>query len=228
MSPTLAPVEIPDAAPMEALGQATIERARELVKITDQASCDRAQAELQRIKDGRQSVIDAFAPAAEATHRAHKEVTRLRGSLVAVFDQAELLLAPAVTGWIVAENRRLQAEQARLEAEAKARQDAAALAEAEEHEAGGDHEAAERVLEEAVSAPPPVVELPKAKPAPGLTMRTSWDFRIVRLSDVKDEYKVPNEVAIRKVVQALGQKAVGAVGGIEVFQVQTLARAARR
>jgi hypothetical protein len=69
--------------------------------------------------------------------------------------------------------------------------------------------------------PETVAEAPDVK---GLSKRVKWAFTVTNAAAVKREFCAPDEKAIRKVVEAMGERAVAVVGGIEVRQETSLVR----
>jgi hypothetical protein len=125
------------------------------IAITDQATFDRAQEMLLGIRDLRKEVENTFGPICKKAHDAWKEATGQRKRADDPLEQAEQLLRPKITGYIQ------QQERIRLEAERRAREEAARQArEAEEarqaeirrQEAEAKRLAEERALADAVQA----------------------------------------------------------------------------
>lgn len=134
-----------------------------------------------------------------------------------------------------ARKERDRIERQRLAAEAKAREKAeelrkqAAEANAAEcakiqqrmAEDAAKAEAKQAELEaKAASVTAPVIhrEAPKVE---GLSTRTVWKFRILDARKLPPEYTVPDEVKIRKVVQAL--KGDANIPGVEVYSEESMA-----
>jgi len=74
----------------------------------------------------------------------------------------------------------------------------------------------EATLQEAISAPAPVVFVPKETPkVKGISYTTRWDFEVVDASLIPDEYKMPDLGKIRKVVDAM--KSLTKIPGIRAY-----------
>ncbi|HQQ75733.1 MAG TPA: hypothetical protein PLB01_00125 [Thermoanaerobaculia bacterium] len=209
------PIEVPDAGPMKQEGLAIVEQAL-AVHITDPESHKAAAEQLVHIAGMVKRVKAAFAEPKRLAHAAHKSITALEGEALEHLEKADRLYRSAISRWLVEEDRRRAAEQARIEAEERAKAQDAAIAEAVALEAAGDIKGAERVLAEPVLAP--VVEIPKTV-TPGVSQgRKSYDFRITDPAAIKRQYLIPDEVAIRKIVKAMGPDAATVIGGIEVLE----------
>jgi hypothetical protein len=215
----------PDPTPLKAQGLAVIERAQ-AITITTNEEFEVAGAELRRVASLKRAIEDAFAPAKKAAYDAHKKITALEAALLEYPKTAEALIKQAISRFDMEQARIRRIREAEAQAEAKRRQDAAAMEEAEALQAAGDQRGAEQVIEEAAAAPAPVIEL--ARPmAAGISTRKSFTYRIVDASKIDRRFLIPDEVSIRKLVRAMGPDAAAIVGGIEVIEERIVsARAA--
>lgn len=211
-------ITVPDETPMREMGVATLDRARGLAQIKNAEQAAAAGAELVRVRAGKKAVMDAFAPAAEAADRAHKEITKLRGSLVAYFDQANNVLTPAISAWEVEQDRIRRVEQARIQKEEQEKLEAQQLADAEAAEGRGDMETAVQILEAPVAAP--VIEIPRQQ-VQGLSFRVKFRFEVVDVTKMDRKFLTPNLPMIQKLVDSMKHDAVGLVGGIRVVEDRT-------
>jgi hypothetical protein len=186
------------------------------VTVIDDASYQDAAAGLSAVAGLRKSIEFAFADSKRKAFEAHKAITKLEGDLLAFPKRAELIIKDKIRVYTVEQERRRRIAEAEASAEAKRRQDEAAMAEAEELEKAGDHRGAAQVLQEAVTAPIPVIELPKPT-APGISTRKGWGYRVTDPSEHRRDYLILDEAKVGKIVRALGPDAEKVVGGIEVF-----------
>jgi|SRR6185437_522383 len=153
----------------------------------------------------------------EAANKVHKFLTGIRSILLRPYEQADLLLQERREAWrqkCEKEDQERRDEEQRL---AKEAQEAQAMTEAAELAAAGEHEAADIVLEQAASAPPPPIMVQSSVPKQaGISLRRSWIFVITNPKLVKKEFLSPDEKKIKPIVDRLGKDAVSIVGGIEV------------
>lgn len=212
-------ITVPDDAPMREIAVAQLDRARALANITSAEGYEAAAKELIRVRSGKRSVMDAFAPAADAADKAHKEITKLRASIVATFDQANSILAPAISAWEVEQERQRRLEQMRQQEEEQKKLEAQRLQEAELADALGDTEAAVQILDAPIVAP--VIEIPRPKVA-GMSSRSVWKFSVIDASKVDPKYLTPDLAKIQAVVNGLKADAAGTIGGIKVWEEKVL------
>lgn len=217
---TQSEIRLPDSEPMKKQGLAVIETAM-AIHITDPESHKAAAAELVRVAGLVKSIKAAFSEPKRLANEAHKAITTLENQLLEYPQKADRMIRNAISEYLIQEERERRIEQARIEAEEKKRAEDAAIKEAEALEAAGDHRAAEKVLSTPVLAP--VVEI-QTTVTPGVsTGRKDYDFRIVDPAAVNRRFLIPDEVAIRKLVKAMGPDAAGMVGGIEVLERRVVA-----
>lgn len=128
---------------------------------------------------------------------------------------------------------RQQEEQRRAEAERQRKlreeEEAERLRRAVEASEGGLEELGDAILEQPVALPsyvqPPAP--PPVKTA-GVSEVEVWKFEIIDASKIDRKFLVPDESAIRRVVQAMKEDAAAIVGGIRIIRdVQIRGRAAK-
>jgi len=190
--------------------------------IRDSATLEAAGEFLRlRVKAMLRQADEAFDPIIKAAHATHKVAVERKKAVTEPLLEAERTLKGAIGEYHASileqqrvEQRRLEAE-ARVEAERKQLEAAAAL------EKAGQREAAEQVLQA------PVVVLPVPRPAApppaapkGVSVRTVFKYRFLNPDLIHRNFMVPNEGAIAALVKSQGQKAVATigVGGIEVYE----------
>lgn len=188
-----------------------VTRARELV-VVDDASYKAAGEQLQVVKRLRNEVAATFGPMKKKAHEAHKEILAQEKKHDDPLIAAERVLKQEkIAPFLDRREQEERAERARLEAEARQRDEDARLAEAANLEAAGEREAAERVLDEPAMAPPAPTLPPKPK-ATGVSTRKAYVVEVVDLMAlVRDvaagkapiNVLVPNESALRKMADAL-------------------------
>lgn len=190
-----------------------VERALEIV-VTDSQSYANAAQFLLDIKDKRKFLDNEFEDSITAAHEAHKKVLALKRKATDGLDEAERIVKPKIATYLAEEEKKRRDEEARLQAEAQKRAETEALELAAAAEKAGDHAEAEAIINDPVVAPVLVLQ-PTTPKVSGIAMRKKWTFRIVNAALLPREYLTPDEQAIRKVVEALKDKAN--IPGVRVF-----------
>jgi hypothetical protein len=184
------------------------------IKIVDAVTYVQAGETLKVIKGIRKEIDATFDPIIEAAHQAHKIAIDKKKKADAPLVEAENYLKPAIFAYAVEQERKRKAEDGRLWKIARKEEEDRRMAEALSAEAEGNHEEAEEIIQAPVYVPPVVVE--KQTPTvSGVSMVTTWKFRIV------DELKVPrgylkvDEIKIGGVVRAM--KGATSISGVEAY-----------
>lgn len=153
-------------------------KARDLaLSVKDDEGYRAAGEFLIAIKGFRKKVDDAFAPAVQKAHEAHKAIKALQNQAAAPLDEAERIIKPALAAYDQEQDRIRREEQDRLAAEQKKRDDDARIAEAAKVAENGDLDGANAILEAPpapIVAPPPP---PKAAVA-GISYRETWKAEV--------------------------------------------------
>ena len=229
-----------ESGKLVAQGQELIASARSL-EVLDAAGFEFAAAVAQRLRGALARAKEVLDPFVRTADQAHKAAVAHRAAVLAPYQEAQRIVDQKAEAW-EREQRRIadeaaaavRREQERLEREARERaeaeqrrllreaetlrlEEAATLADA------GDHEAAERLLEEPVEAPvvapePVFVAAPPAAAQPphvsGYGFRTVWDIVVEDPALVPEEYKVVDEAKVKRVVNAMQGKI--SIPGIKV------------
>lgn len=152
-------------------------------------------------------------------HTIHKEACADRDKDLAPFDQADRILERKRLDYDEEKRKLAAAKEQRDREAAQLERHETALAEAAELESIGEHEAAEEVIQQAITAPAPAIvvepDLPKSQ---GQVKKKKWKFRVVDESKVNRAFLTPDLSAIRRVVESSGPKVAATVGGIEVYE----------
>jgi hypothetical protein len=163
-------------------------------------------------------------PLCDATNRAHKQATALRGELLAPFEQAEKLYGRKM--WDFEQEAKRVAREAQEKLEREAREQAARDQEARANVLDASGHTEEAVAELERETPAQAVQLPPALPKiNGYSSREEFDFEILDVDQIKREFMVPDHSAIRAMVKKMGTRAAGIVGGIRIV---TVARQTKR
>lgn len=217
----------------------------------------RAGELLLAIKGVRAKIDAAFDPIVAAAHQAHKVAVAQKKAQDEPLARAEAIIKPRMSAWAVEEERKRQAEQARLQAEAdkkaheeavaaakaRAKAEAEALAAARRLEKAGDAAGAQAVLDEAAAVPPPpppmpapAVVVPSAVPrVAGVAPVKRWTFEITdRPAAIRAALANPAlSFLVTLDETAMGrlvtaQKGAFHLPGVRAFQSSGIAAAARR
>jgi len=194
------------------------------------------------IKPALKQLDDAFDPIVRSWHAGHKQTLATKKALAKPLLEAEAQIKKMLGAYAVEQARvkRLEAAQA-AEEEARVAREAQEAADAEEavrlledgDEAGalellGVTDDGDDVEEE--DEPEPVYVAPvkvKAPEAEGVTVRMLKRYRITDPSKINRAFLKPDEKAIQKTVEAIGEAAAQTVGGIEVYEVPSVGAQAR-
>lgn len=183
-------------------------------KINGPESFEAANQRRQAAKALIKEIKETFDPIVRKQMDALSEAKAQRDKYLNPAEQADAVYKNKMLAWDIAENKRIADEQERLRKEAQAKADKEKLAKAIKAEKAGDTEKANQILDTPtpIVAPPP----PPAPKAAGFHTRMDWDFEIVDEPLVPIEYRIVDEVKIRKIVKAL--KGETKILGVRVFE----------
>jgi len=191
---------IPDTNEFTSDGARLLKQSQEL-EVTTREQADEAGRTLKYAKERIAAIETAFEPLCEATNRAHKMATGMRGTLVKPFEQARQYINAAIAAFDRKEQKRLRDEQAAREAAARKEAEEAQLARAMQLEKAGKKEQAAAVIEAPTQFIAPAKE--EYKPAT-VNKRVTWgDYEVTDPAAIPREYLMPDDKAIRKVIQGL-------------------------
>ncbi|MBI5193252.1 MAG: hypothetical protein HZA08_07415 [Nitrospirae bacterium] len=188
--------------------------------ISDDTTYIKAGEFLKGLKAIAGEIKETFRPGIEQAFKLHRTLISTEKNHLEPVAEAESIIKKKMMGYQDEQERKRREEEARLREEARKREEEARLAEAVFHEAAGNNEEAEAILNLPIE-PPPVI-LPKATPkVAGISTRVIWKFRIVDANKIPREYMIPYEQAIGALVRALGDAAK--IPGIEVYPETNIA-----
>lgn len=169
-------IETPATADIQTSASGCLAVAQACV-ITTQSEAESANAALRDIKAMSKQVTERFEPAVTAANRAHKELTKLRASLLDPLERAEKIIKSKLGEFMMAEQRKADEARRAAEREAQARAEEERLAHAASLKRQG------RTLEAAAELDAPVVAAPVLAPpaAPkiaGTSVREMWTGRV--------------------------------------------------
>ena len=173
---------------------------------------------LRGLRALRKKIGETFDPIIKKAHEAHKTALDEKKKADGPLRKAEGYLMQMMSNFTVAEEKRLEAEaRARQEAEKKKAEDER-LDQAEQLEKEGRGDVANQLLEAPVVVPEvkAVQDRPKAE---GISHRIVWKFKVEVPSLVPDEYKSIDMTKIGGIVRAMKDKT--AIPGVRVFWEKT-------
>ncbi len=169
-----------------------------------------------QLADVRRRVTDYFEPLKSMAHKLHKTLCDRENAILKPLDTRDRAIAAAMSTYKAEQDRarrqRELEEQARLQRE----QDDAALAEAAAL-ATGDPVLAAAVLEQAITAPAPVVVERDTLKDTGAKFRRTWKWRIRDAALIPRDFLTTDDVKIGAYVRAM--KSSGAIPGIDIYAV---------
>jgi hypothetical protein len=203
--------------PVEQKALSVIEQARSF-SVTNPADYEAAAAFRKEVLRPMMKEVDAsYDPVIEAAHKTHKAALESKRKVYAPLEAADKSLDRMMGAYALKQRQEAEAEQRRLLAEARRREEDQRLAQAAALEMAGMKKEADAVLDapaSAISAPVVAANVPKVA---GLGVRELWKYRIIDRSKINPEWMIPDEVAIGAVVRQLKAAAAEVVGGIEVY-----------
>ena len=171
---------------------------------------------LQLIARRKLQVGETFDPIVGKALAAHREAVAQRKKFLDPLLQAESITKGKIAAYRADVERQRRAEERKLQAAAIAQAQADAAAQAEQLRTAGEPELAEITIQEATSAPAPVVVLESSiSKQEGISGRKTWKYRIVDESLIPREFLSPDPVKIGAVVRS--QKALTRIPGLEVY-----------
>lgn len=200
-------------------GVQAIESAKEINIQTSEQYLD-ATTFLKSLKGLRARIEDTFRPVIDAAHNAHKKAIAAMKKHSDPVDQAESIVKHKVAGYLAAEEKKRQEQEAKARAEAKKKADDEALRRAEDLQKQGKTAQAEQVLN-TPTTPAPVILAKTTPDVQGVSTRKVWKFRIIDANLIPREYMTVDEKKIGGVVRAL--KDATNIPGVEVYAEDTVA-----
>lgn len=172
-----------------------------------------AGVKVAAIRDLEKALADEYA--AHPVVIAAKSLQAQKGGLAKILEDARKTAKCKMIEWEDNEERLRQAEENRLQAEAKKRAEDEALAAAQAAQDAGQHEEAQAIISEPVAVPIVIIPKTVAKIA-GHSRRVIPKFRIVNAALIPRQYLIPNEVAIGGVIRSLRSAAY--IPGVEYYE----------
>jgi hypothetical protein len=153
------------------------------IQIVDQETYNAAAAKFEAVSALEKQITEHYAPMKTAAHEAHKKVCAAEKSMLGPVSEAKQILSRAIGTFDREQEALRRAAELKLEEEARkrAQEEAEKLAlDAIDH--GASEEEINSIVEEAVSAPLPVVHAaPTYQRASGVITRETWRAELVSL-----------------------------------------------
>lgn len=163
------------------------------------------------LSDWRKKIVEEFAPMKEAAHKAHKTITAKEGEYLKPITEAESTLKASIIKWQDEQESIRRAEQARLEAEARAAAEEERKRREEEALQAAIAEGAEEVYVEPAPYVPPPIAAPTYEKVTGLGITRRWGADVTDIKKlcravadgvVPESYVLPNMPALNQRAQA--------------------------
>lgn len=212
--------QTPEIIEVNTLALSVPEQAHLITAITNNNDYVKAGNILLTIKDIRKKIEATFKPIKQKFDAAKKEVLDQEKAADRPLIEAENWIKPLISGYLIEQEKIRQAEERRLQEQARKEEEERRLLEAIEAEKNGQQDEAQAIIDAPVQAPPVVVPKTVQKVA-GISQRENWDFEIVSESLLPRQYLMPNLVAIRQVVRGL--KGNANIPGVKVFKTSSIA-----
>jgi hypothetical protein len=211
--------QTPEIIEVNTLALSVPEQAHMITAITNNNDYVKAGNILLTIKDIRKKIEATFKPIKQKFDAAKKEVLDQEKAADRPLIEAENWIKPLISGYLIEQEKIRQAEERRLQEQARKEEEERRLLEAIEAEKNGQQDEAQAIIDAPVQAPPVVV--PKAVPkVEGISMRENWRFRIVDEKTIPREFLKVDEVKIGAYVRAM--KSAGNIPGVEIYNEATI------
>lgn len=159
------------------------------------------------LSDWRKKIVEEFAPMKEAAHKAHKAITAKEGEYLKPITDAEATLKASIIKWQDEQEAIRRAEQARLEAEARAAAEEERKRREEEALQAAIAEGTDDVYVEPAPYVPPPIAAPTYEKVTGLGITRRWGAEVTDIKKlcravadgvVPESYVLPNQVALNQ------------------------------
>lgn len=214
MQPDPTPIVLPDVADLTVQGL-EIQTTATAYSIDTQEKCNEAAAFLRRVARYKDDVVARFASIKKQADALHKSITAAEKEQLAPALAAAAIVKRALSDFQIEQDRKRRVEQSRLQAEQRARDEAARDAEAENLDKAGDTVAAIALLERPLATVAVQIETPKTE---GVSFRSAFKFEVIDESRVEVRFKSPDAKKIQQVVDGMKNEAAAIVGGIRVWE----------
>lgn len=165
-----------------------------------------------------ETIDETFDDHIAQAHQLHKGLLATKKRFADPVNAGVATVKQLIGDYQIREERRRKDEEERVAHVALKAQQESMFQEAQRVAAEGNHEEAEQIVNEALTAPAPTVIIPRSVTrVQGVSRRENWQFRIVDESKIPDEYWVVDEKKLASTVKSFHKKAEAMVPGIEVY-----------
>ena len=192
-----------------------LENEAKAIVITDNESYESAAAFKMAIRSKRDEIMAKPLEKKADAHGVWKYLSEICNMIVRPFDGAEAIVDQKMVAYRQEVERRRREEAAKAEAKARADAEKKRAAEIAKAKEMGDKEAARNLARAPIPVAAVAPKTPEAPKIAGMAVRKIWDFQL-EVDKLPRRYLVPDTVAIRKVVNALG--ANHGIPGVTAFQ----------
>jgi hypothetical protein len=201
------------------------------LRVSDQESYNRASALVDQCDRVLERINQHHDPIIKAAHAAHKAALAAKKALADRFETIKADAKRKMTNWYLAEQRRVQEERLKAEAEARKQAEEARLREAEALAQAGMTEAADAALDAPVDLTAFIREPQAPVAGNGVCYRANWKAEVVNLmvlvkavADGKApmSYLEPNMTALNQAAKAF--KNTQEIPGVRQFNDTVQAR----
>lgn len=207
---------VPKTAIIQKESSSLLERSRDL-KIENEDGYLAAWALVGKHDEALERIKQVFDPFVLGLNKLHKMACDLRRGFIEPLECSKSSLLTTRAVYRFEQERLKKIEDDKRAAELQAQQKKELEREAKKLQKAGDNEAAEVLREEAKIVPLPVMAPTAAVPqSAGSVIRQRWTFDVIDADKVEREYCEPSMTKIRKVVEALGDKA--RISGIRIYK----------
>lgn len=202
-----------------------------LANIAIRTTADLAQAVLDRQDLGARAkvVAEFFAPLKTQAFKTHRMICDRENEILGPITALDTRLKRAITDYKTEQDRLRREEEQRLADERRREEETRLANEAAALESAGEHELAAAAVEQALSAPAPIVVLPDVtRHVEGLKFRTEWKWRYTNNDRARAEQLLPREYMASDEKKIGGyvrsMKGSGKIPGIEIYSEQVPVR----
>ena len=185
-----------------------------VTQVVDEQSGKRAADLLTVIKALRTQVNDTFDPIIKRAHETHKEAITQKKKIESPLVEAEEIVKPRIAAYQDLQEQKIRQEEERARQDAIKRAEESRLADAVAAEQVGMNETAESILEGPAYAPT-LIASRVGSTIEGVSFRKLWKHKILDPRLLPEEYKMPDDKKIARVVRALREQTN--IPGVHVY-----------
>lgn len=209
---------LPDMETNVAMSVALVEQSKPIVVfkrdqrgaivVSDRDAFVKASEQVQALKSVSDEIEDLMKPFIDRLFKAHRTATAIRKQYLDPIEAEVKRLKFEREQFAAEEERKRQKAAAEAQEAAHKAEEARLLAEAAAAQSEGDTQAADAILEEAMTVEAPPVVLPSTVPTiSGTSFFTVWSYEVTDWTKLKPELIKVDDVAIGKIVRSMHKAA---------------------